>query len=65
MSSLCLSRRLGQAILIGDGVLIRVVQIDRGKIRLRIEAPRDVAIDREEVRERKRTVGPRPNSEKR
>ena len=46
---LVLSRKLGERIYIGDGVVVTVVDIDRGKIRLGIEAPRDVAIYREEV----------------
>jgi carbon storage regulator len=46
---LVLSRKLGEKIYIGDNVCITVVDIDRGKIRLGIEAPRDVKIFREEL----------------
>ncbi len=46
---LVLSRKLGEKIYIGDNVCITVVDIDRGKIRLGIEAPRDVPIYREEL----------------
>ncbi len=45
---LVLSRKLGEKIFIGDQICITVVDIDRGKIRLGIEAPRDVAIYRQE-----------------
>jgi len=43
---LVLSRKLGEKIYIGDNICITVVDIDRGKIRLGIEAPREVAIYR-------------------
>lgn len=46
---LVLSRKLGEKIRIGDDIVITVVDIDRGKIRLGIEAPRDVPIYRQEL----------------
>ncbi len=46
---LVLSRKLGEKIIIGDNITITVVDIDRGKIRLGIEAPRDVPIFRQEL----------------
>jgi carbon storage regulator len=46
---LVLSRKLGEKIIINDNITITVVDIDRGKIRLGIEAPRDVPIFREEL----------------
>jgi len=46
---LVLSRKLGEKIFIGENICITVVDIDRGKIRLGIEAPRDVAIYRQEL----------------
>ncbi len=49
---LILSRKLGERIRIGEGdgaIWITVHDIDRGKIRLGIEAPRDVPIHREEL----------------
>ena len=44
-----LSRKLGEKIYINDNICITVVDIDRGKIRLGIEAPRDVPIFRQEL----------------
>lgn len=44
-----LSRKLGEKILIGDNITITVVDIDRGKIRLGIDAPRDVPVYRQEL----------------
>ena len=46
---LVLSRKLGEKICIGDNICITVVDIDRGKIRLGIDAPRDVPIFRQEL----------------
>ncbi len=46
---LVLSRKEGERIKIGADIWITVVQIDRGKIRLGIEAPRDNDITREEL----------------
>ncbi len=51
---LVLSRKLGERIVIGDGVtcpkiVIVVAAIDRGKIRIGIEAPREVPIFRQEL----------------
>jgi carbon storage regulator len=46
---LVLSRKLGEKIVIGDNISITIVDIDRGKIRLGIEAPRNVPIFRQEL----------------
>ena len=46
---LVLSRKLGEKIFIGDNICITVVDIDRGKIRLGIEAPSDLTILRGEI----------------
>jgi carbon storage regulator len=46
---LVLSRKLGEKIYIGENICITVVDIDRGKIRLGIEAPRDIPIYRQEL----------------
>lgn len=49
---LVLSRKLGEKIVIGEGekaITITVVDIDRGKIRLGVDAPRDTPIFRHEL----------------
>ena len=51
---LVLSRKLGEKIVIGDGIVVTVVKIDRTQVRLGIEAPADVPIYREEI-------APKPN----
>ena len=49
---LVLTRKVNQSIVIGEDVRIVVVAIEGDQVRLGIEAPRDVAVDRSEVRER-------------
>lgn len=46
---LILSRREGDSILIGDGVRLVVLSVDRRGVRLGIEAPPDVRILRGEI----------------
>lgn len=46
---LVLSRKIGEKIYINENICITVVDIDRGKIRLGIDAPRDVPIFRQEL----------------
>jgi carbon storage regulator len=46
---LVLSRKVGESILIGDDVEITIVEIRGNKIRLGIEAPRDVTVIRSEL----------------
>ena len=47
---LSLSRRLGESVVIGGlNVRITVVEIDRNKVRLAFDAPKDIAIVRSEL----------------
>ena len=57
---LVLSRKLGEKIYINDNICITIVDIDRGKIRLGIEAPRDVPIFRQELLTGKKDVEAAP-----
>lgn len=50
---LCLTRRIGERIVIGDGITVQVLQINGGIVRLGVVAPEGVAIDREEIRQSK------------
>ena len=47
---LVLTRKLNQRIFVGDDIVITIIDIERGKIRLGIEAPKEVPIYREELR---------------
>jgi carbon storage regulator len=47
---LTLTREPGQKIVVGDDIVITVVSVsENGRVRLGIEAPRQIRIDREEV----------------
>lgn len=46
---LVISRTLHERIMIGDDIVIEVADIDRGRVRLGISAPKSVPIHREEV----------------
>jgi carbon storage regulator len=52
---LVLSRKLSESIIIGDNVRITVVGISGNQVRLGFEAPKEVQIYREEIRDQ----GPR------
>jgi carbon storage regulator len=49
---LVLSRKLGEKIQISENITITVLEIDRGKIRLGIDAPRSVSVLRQELANR-------------
>jgi carbon storage regulator len=49
---LVLSRKQGERIVIGDNIVITVVSLEYGRVRLGIEAPRDIEVWREEMLDR-------------
>ena len=46
---LVLTRKIDEAIRIGDDIVVKVVAVDKNGVRLGIEAPREVSILREEL----------------
>jgi carbon storage regulator len=46
---LVLTRRVGETIRIGDDVSICILEIQRGQVRVAIDAPRQIPVHREEV----------------
>ncbi|MDX2036262.1 MAG: carbon storage regulator CsrA [Isosphaeraceae bacterium] len=46
---LVLTRKVGERIRIGGGIVITVVRLQNDKVRIGIEAPADVPVHREEV----------------
>jgi carbon storage regulator len=48
---LVLSRKLNQAIMIGDDIRVIVVALDRDQVKIGIEAPRSIAVHRSEIYE--------------
>jgi carbon storage regulator len=51
---LILTRRAGEALRIGNDIEVTVMAVNGSQVRIGINAPRDVAVDREEIAERKR-----------
>ena len=49
---LILTRREGESVKIGDGITITVLDVKGNQVRLGIEAPKDVAVHREEIHAR-------------
>jgi len=52
---LILTRKSGETITIGDDIQIRVLGVKGGQVRIGVEAPRNVTVNREEVFERSKT----------
>lgn len=46
---LILTRAAGETIVIGDGITITVMGMHGGQVRIGVEAPREIAVHREEV----------------
>jgi carbon storage regulator len=46
---LVLSRKVGEKIVIGEGIVLTVVKVDRNQVRIGIEAPPEVPVYREEI----------------
>ncbi len=57
---LVLARQLGESIMIGDSVMVEVLGLKTNSVRLRIVAPRSVAVHRREVYDAIR-LAPRPS----
>ena len=49
---LILTRRVGETLMIGDDVSVTVLGVKGNQVRLGINAPKDVAVHREEIYER-------------
>ena len=51
---LILTRRTGESLRIGEDVEVTVMAVNGSQVRIGIKAPRNIAVDREEIAERKR-----------
>ena len=51
---LVLTRRPGESIVVGDNIVVTVIEIKGGQVRIGIDAPREVDVYREEIYEQVR-----------
>lgn len=49
---LILTRRVGETLMVGDDVTVTVLGIKGNQVRLGVNAPKDVAVHREEIYDR-------------
>ncbi|WP_434353820.1 carbon storage regulator CsrA [Psychrobacter sp. HD31] len=49
---LILTRRVGETLMIGDEVSVRVLGVKGNQVRLGVNAPKDIAVHREEIYQR-------------
>ena len=60
---LVLTRRIDERIMIGDDIVVTVLEVHGDQVRIGIDAPREIKVFREEVLERDRATAPDPTPE--
>jgi len=58
---LVLSRKVNESLIIGEDITITILAIRANQVRIGINAPPNVSVDREEIRDRKDRGEPPPD----
>jgi carbon storage regulator len=51
-SMLILTRRVGESVMIGDGIAITILDVKGSQVRVGVQAPKEVSVHREEIYDR-------------
>ncbi|MCR9105997.1 MAG: carbon storage regulator CsrA [Gammaproteobacteria bacterium] len=60
---LILTRRVGESLMVGDEITVTVLGVKGNQVRIGVDAPRDVAVHREEIYSRIQDDGEGANDE--
>ena len=52
LEMLILTRRIGEALIIGNDVTVKVLEVNGTQVKIGIDAPKDVSVNREEIHQR-------------
>ncbi|MFK8042126.1 carbon storage regulator CsrA [Congregibacter sp.] len=59
---LILTRKEGESLRLGDDITVTVVSVKGGNVRIGVNAPRDLAVHREEIYDKIADAGSEPTS---
>jgi carbon storage regulator len=60
---LILTRRVGEKVMIGDDVSVTVLRVKGNQVRLGVDAPKSVSVQREEIFNRMKSEGEEPGAD--